>query len=133
MPPDADSPEAWLRFARSDYFVAEHKLRDSLFETHCFHAQQCVEKALKALMVHQVILPVPRTHDLAHLLDVLQRSGTNLPLEILNSASLSLYAVESRYPGFDDPVSEDEWKEAVLIAKTVLDWAISLIQTFPES
>lgn len=128
MPPDADSPDAWLRFARSDLFVAENKLGESLFETHCFHAQQAAEKALKALMIHSNLLPVPRTHDLSQILNVLAAALPGLPPEILDSASLSLYAVESRYPGFDDPVTEEEWKEAVRIAKTVLDWAISIIE-----
>jgi len=132
MPPDADSPAAWLRFARSDFFVAENKLQDSMFETHCFHAQQCVEKSLKAMMIHLNRLPVPRTHDLSQLLNLLSDSMPAIPDDIMDSASLSLYAVESRYPGFDDPVTEEEWQEAVRIAKTVLDWATLEILNAPE-
>ena len=127
MLPDADSPQAWLRFARSDFFVAENKLHESMFETHCFHAQQCVEKCLKAMMVDLKYLPIPRTHDLSQLLNILSNTIKDIPEGIMESASLSLYAVESRYPGFDDPVTEEEWKEAIRTAKTVLNWATSEI------
>ena len=34
---------------------------------------------------------------------------------------LSGYAVSGRYPGFDEPVTEEEWQQAVHIAKTILD------------
>lgn len=127
MLPDADSPQAWLRFARSDFFIAENKLQNSMFESHCFHAQQCIEKSLKALMIRFEMFPVPRTHDLAQLLKRLQTVLPDIPSEILDSAAISLYAVESRYPGFDDPVTEDEWRQAVQIAKTVLDWATTIL------
>ena len=64
----------------------------------CFHAQQCVEKYLKAQLV-QVNIRFSKTHDLNLLLDL------NLPGEPLWSVfrpmliELTRFAVAFRYPG----------------------------------
>ena len=39
--------ERWLAFAREDLRMAELALSESIFNQVCFHAQQCVEKAIK--------------------------------------------------------------------------------------
>jgi HEPN domain-containing protein len=36
------------------------------FDAVCFHAQQCVEKLMKALLIHHNIVP-PRTHNFTEL------------------------------------------------------------------
>jgi HEPN domain-containing protein len=61
MPPEPGSPEDWLRYARSDLAMAR-RVTDGeiLIESLCFHAQQAVEKALKAVLVRENIRP-PRT------------------------------------------------------------------------
>jgi len=47
-------PERWLAHARSDLAVARLGLqRDVLPEQLCFHAQQVVEKAFKAVLLHR--------------------------------------------------------------------------------
>ena len=51
----------------------------------------------------------------------------DLPVFTKHLETISGYAVSGRYPGFDEPVTENEWQEAVIIAKTVLDWAASII------
>jgi len=125
MPPDSispDNPHAWLRHARSDLFIAENILKETLLEDHCFHAQQCVEKSLKALCI-QKQLRFPYTHDLAELATLLFEQPETRPHWFQDAKRMTAYAVSGRYPGFDDPVSEEEWKKAVSIAKTVLDWA----------
>ncbi len=45
---------------------------ESPTDTVCFHAQQCVEKYLKAVLVSEAI-DFPKTHDLEELMD---RSAT---------------------------------------------------------
>jgi hypothetical protein len=37
-------------------------------------------------------------------------------------------AVEGRYPGFDEPVSEEEYLDAIVKAKRVLQWAHSIVE-----
>ena len=60
-------PHSWLDFAREDLRVAELVLEDSLYNQVCFHAQQGVEKALKAFLKSRQ-QSVLRTHALAELL-----------------------------------------------------------------
>jgi hypothetical protein len=45
----------------------------------------------------------------------------------LRAASLSVYAVEYRYPQDDSPVDEDEYLAAAKIAEDVLAWARQLL------
>lgn len=53
--PAPDSPRAWLERAHSDLALARAALTmpDVLLEDACFHAQQCAEKALKALLMEK--------------------------------------------------------------------------------
>lgn len=62
--------ERWLDFARQDLRMAELAMREGLYNQVCFHAQQCVEKAIKGLLASQGHVP-PRTHHLADLLNLL--------------------------------------------------------------
>ncbi|RLT39000.1 MAG: HEPN domain-containing protein [Chloroflexi bacterium] len=82
----------------------------------CFHAQQCAEKYLKAILVAQGHL-FPRTHDLLALHTLCVQVGviSGIPLDRLES--LSAYAVQVRYPG-EDPTPE-ETKEALDAARVV--------------
>lgn len=62
--------DLWLTFAREDLRVAELALADGIFNQVCFHAQQCVEKSIKAYLERQGQVP-PRTHRMADLLRLL--------------------------------------------------------------
>ena|SRR5258708_829193 len=70
---------------------------DSIF---CFHAQQTVEKTLKAWCSFAGI-SYPRTHDLERLLRLLQDGGVQLPEEFVSLADLTDYAVQYRYESTD--------------------------------
>ena len=87
-----------------------------------FHAQQAVEKALKAALAQAGVL-YRRTHDIAELLDVLADSGLSIAppphAEMLDE--LNPYAVEMRY-GLVQPGKLDrETTQRILDA--VLKWA----------
>ena len=121
--PAPDSPEAGLQRSRSDISLARAVLNspDVLREDVCFHAQQCAEKALKALLVHLEV-SYQRTHALEALIDVLKESGVEVPQEVDRSFSLSQYAVETRYPGEWEPITEEETRSALEMAALVLAW-----------
>jgi len=127
--PPPDSPQAWLRRARSDLALGQAALRvpEALPEDACFHAQQCAEKSLKALLVHEKT-PFPRTHVLEYLLDLLKEAGVVVPPEIDEAFQLTQYAVETRYPGEWQPVSPEEARTALETAARVLHWAEREIQ-----
>lgn len=129
MPPDAPlpgSPRDWLRHARSDLALAHvPRTPEILFETLCFHAQQATEKALKAVLISRGIAP-PRTHNIKALLELLPPQ-IEVPSPIQYAASLTDYAVISRYPTQLEPVTEEEYHEAVRQAETVISWANRLV------
>jgi HEPN domain-containing protein len=64
----------------------------------CFHCQQAAEKYLKALL-QETGRPVPKTHDLANVLDLLVPVDATLARLRRQAASLTRYAVDYRYPG----------------------------------
>jgi len=125
MPPNKDcpgSPQDWLLHARSDLALAQIAPPDDvMLEGLCFHAQQAVEKALKALLIsyHR---DLPRTHNIGALLDLLPETIT-IPDEVEEAAGLTDYAVMTRYPGDVEPVNMEEYEQAVHLAQVVLEWA----------
>lgn len=91
----------WIEKASADLATAGREMRarkDPNYDAVCFHAQQCVEKLLKAALT-ETGRDFSRTHDLNHLLDLI------LPTQPLWEAfrpsfqELVAYAVEYRYPG----------------------------------
>ena len=125
MPRDAfpaGSPEDWLRHARADLALASVALpEDGLLELLCFHAQQAVEKCLKAVLLAQGAELI-KTHDIGRLITALS-PGLEPPQEVLLSTRLQLYASDTRYPGTEEEVSEREHEEAVSLAMAVVEWA----------
>ena len=110
----------WVSKAEEDLTAAEYLLTMGAqcpFATVCFHAQQLVEKYLKALLAFHSV-PFPKTHDLAELGSALPPSQV-LPVEAAELALLKRYAVEARYPGDWEPITREESEEAVQIAKRV--------------
>lgn len=126
MPPSSvrtGTPEEWLRRAKSNLAKAQHaKLDEVLWEDLCFDAQQAVEKALKGVLVACQI-DFPKTHDIAEILVLLDQSSEQVPEEFCQADSLTQYAVETRYPGAAEPVTEEEYHEAVALAERVVRWA----------
>jgi HEPN domain-containing protein len=121
------SPADWLRYARSDLGLARIVRPDEvLFEGLCFHAQQAAEKALKAVLIAKGV-PPPKTHNIRTLIDLLPQDVI-VPQEIEDTTSLSDYVVTSRYPGDFEPVNEEEHKETVRLAETIVLWAEKIIQ-----
>jgi HEPN domain-containing protein len=134
MPPeyrDPTDPAEWLRRARSNLARsrADHELPDVLYEDLCFDAQQAVEKSLKALLVQRKVA-FPKTHAIADLLTLVHESGIEVPEEIRQAAALTEYAVEARYPGLSEDVTQDDYAQAVELAERVLNWAESIISRY---
>jgi len=79
-----------------------------------------VEKCLKAILIAENI-PFPRTHNLKILLDLLPK-GVSLPVAPSTVAELTDFAVSARYPGHYEPVTDEEYTNAVEIARTLVSW-----------
>jgi len=82
----------------------------------CFHAQQCAEKYLKAIL-EEAGEDIPHIHDLAVLLDHIEDTGAELSLSRSALARLSTFGVSTRYPGMD--ADQEAAQEALNTAETV--------------
>jgi len=122
------SPPEWLLYARRDLAMARVPLPEGgAYESLCFHAQQAAEKAIKA--VYRARGQVFRyTHDLDDLLHGLERAGLQVPEAVWEAADLTHYAWEARYPGFTEPVSPEEYQQALTLAERVVHWAAALVE-----
>jgi len=87
-----------LLMAEKDLAVLRHMLQDPPVpdEGFGFHAQQCVEKTLKAWLTIMEV-EYPRTHNLGELAKLLQLSGVDLDVRFRSLLRLSSFAVEFRY------------------------------------
>ncbi len=111
----------WVFFAKEDFKLASLGYDSGILpEILCFHAQQSVEKGLKALLI-QFNLEFPKTHNIKILFGQLA-SYLEIPENLKQAEILTDYAVSSRYPGVYERVDQEEYEIAVKIAKDVLVW-----------
>ncbi len=120
FPPD--DPREWIRRAKSNLAHARANEPDVDLADNCFDAQQCAEKAIKAVFVHRRE-SFPYVHDLKRLIRLLERQGAKVPKYLLQAQELTRYAFATRYPGEDRPVTQRQYRRAIRIATSVLGWA----------
>lgn len=110
----------WAQKAENDLQNAAHTLklgRDCPTDTVCFHAQQCVEKYIKALLTLHGI-EFSRIHHISALVTLLPaRVRPDLTPE--EQERLTDYAVSARYPGDYERIPLAEARQAVRIARRV--------------
>ncbi len=132
-PPDRyppDDPREWLNRARSNLIQARNRQPGIYLEDLSFQAQQAAEKGLKALLLRRQGA-FPYVHDLALLLDLLEKGGEEIPPRIRETARLNQYAVAARYPGVAEPVEPEEYKEALKLAEDAVLWAEEALSEGP--
>jgi HEPN domain-containing protein len=90
--------ELLLRKASQDIYVLERLSADPATpdEVLGFHAQQAVEKMMKAALTNRAIR-YGRTHDLTDLLNLLHEHQFSLPADLEEVKQLTPYAAEFRY------------------------------------
>jgi len=110
----------WVQKAENDLKTAVHTLklgRECPTDTVCFHAQQCVEKYLKAYLASRGIT-FPRTHDVGEIMPLLP-GRISVRLTPDEKRRLTSYATVTRYPGGYEPISLKEARAAVALARRV--------------
>jgi HEPN domain-containing protein len=90
----------------------------------CFHAQQAVEKSLKAVLAARGVEFAHR-HDLRVLIGQCENEGVLLPDDLAEVDLLSPYAAELRYD--DDTVHAVERETASRWATAAVQWAQGLV------
>ena len=90
----------WVEKAEGDYTVASQvqQMQNPVRDAICFHAQQCIEKYLKAWL-QEANIPFPRTHDLKDLLTLIAPTMPTWQRWEADFSVLSEHAVDPRYPG----------------------------------
>jgi HEPN domain-containing protein len=110
----------WVEKAENDLVAAVHTLtlRERCpSDMVCFHAQQCVEKYLKAYLVFASI-DFPKTHDVERLVALLPR-GVEVSLSAEQQRRLTEHATVLRYPGNYPPIVHAEARKTVALARRV--------------
>jgi len=116
----ASLAEAWIAKAAGDLAAAKTLLQASVPQwTSAFHAQQCVENCLKAVLV-ALDQPFPMSHDIRGLV-LLLPADLERVIDRRIAAELSESAVAGRYPGSEDP-DPTLTRALVAEAQRVLDW-----------
>jgi len=126
------SYEHWMSKGEDDLRLAELAFENGIYDYAAFHAQQAVEKFLKAFLV-RFGKPVPRTHDIAYLTELCKEIDPSFEhLYDINAHYLSDFAVEVRYPGYYT-VPKDVALEAIETAKRVLEFVLDKLKLFLNS
>jgi HEPN domain-containing protein len=92
-----------------------------------FHAQQAVEKWLKALMAARGLAQL-RTHDIDQLSRALEADGVELPFARSHLAELTVFAVPLRYEQLLDSEPLDR-RATVALLEEVGEWANAQLGT----
>lgn len=99
--------QAWVDKAEDDLLLAQQSLATAapVYDGICFHAQQCAEKYLKAVLQEEGVR-FARTHDLPTLAALASPFMPNLSALAADLPWLTTHAVDIRYPGASSTQAE---------------------------
>jgi HEPN domain-containing protein len=90
-----------------------------------FHAQQAVEKLLKASLAARGVA-YPWTHDIRHLMELLEDDGAPLPNTLAEARRLTPWSAEFRYgETIDDELDRESARRLVCAVRA---WAEKLVE-----
>jgi HEPN domain-containing protein len=129
---EADLSGVLLGLARDDEFAAKSLLpvegvADSILG---FHAQQAVEKSLKAVLAHRGI-EYPYSHDLDGFVELCKKNRLKVPEGLDGVDRLSEFGVRARY-GAANPSGLDR-DQALRWAACAVKWAESIVEPAEDS
>ena len=111
----------WVRLAEGDLAMARLGLASDgfdVFELVGFHAQQAVEKLVKADLARRAV-EFGDVHDIDTLQRLVARVDGSLAAKLDPDAALTRYAVGTRYPGRYARVTREQAEAAVQIAASI--------------
>ena len=109
----------WIGKAEGDFTTARREVQARKapnYDAACFHAQQCVEKYLKARL-QEAATPFGRTHDLSALLNLLLPVEPSWESLRPHLRALTTFAVGVRYPG--ESADKAMAREALVLCRDV--------------
>ena len=110
--------DIWVDHAEEDFVSTQvlSKHKPPLLFGACFHAQQCAEKYMKAMLVSKD-KRFPMTHDLVIVNNLLRQVKIDMEISEDLPELLSSYAVRARYSA--EALEMEDAKEALEIAAQV--------------
>ena len=125
-PEGSEEAARLLRAARSDLRAAEALAADAQQEDDVvgFHAQQAVEKAIKASLVASGV-EIPYSHDLGYLLDIVAQQVGDIPVSVADADWLTPWAVAARYGVTEGSLDR---RAALATAIETLAWAAPIAE-----
>ncbi len=112
--------QQWMDKAEADYGLIVHLISEDtpFLAAVGFHAQQAVEKFLKAFLVNHQI-EFPKTHNLGEILNLVAAIDVPLADSLRNVTVLNPFSVDVRYPGDIPEMTPEDAKRAVDLASKV--------------
>lgn len=117
----------WREKAEGDFLTAVREfgaIDHPNYDAVCFHAQQCVEKLMKAVLTSRGQQP-PRTHDLVRLDELLRTVIPEWSWPLPDLRLLDRAAVGFRYPG--ESADHEEAKLALQTATALRESLFKLL------
>jgi len=121
----------WAEKAEGDFNTAGREMRaqeSPNYDAVCFHSQQCVEKLMKGLLIDLGVVP-PKTHDLAHLDQLLSSACPDWTWDVDELRFLSRSSVDARYPG--ESANQERAREALRLCGRLRQKLLSLLGQNP--
>jgi HEPN domain-containing protein len=125
--------KVWMKHANTDLRAAHALLEsDEFFPLQiCFLSQQGAEKAVKAILVFEEV-KFPKIYDLDRLRDLIPE-GWKIKEQFPDRAELTIWAVESRYPGDMPDTMEHKARETLRLAEAVFEAVTAELEEQIES
>jgi HEPN domain-containing protein len=103
-----------LKMAEKDFKALKNMTDETLFDIEIFgfHAQQTVEKLLKAWL-SAIGVKYEKSHDLQILFSLLNANGQNIPTELETLENLTDFSVNFRYDVFESVDASIERQETI--------------------
>ncbi len=133
MEPKLEMTKQWITRADDDLRLAEliQKDNDTAYWAIAFHVQQCAEKVLKGVLTFHDIR-AGKTHNIENLLRLSSPVVDGLEKLKEQAKTLSIYAVDSRYPVPHGDVSNNEAIEAVETARKIFECVLNALPDITE-
>ena len=109
----------WISKAEGDFLTAGRELRarkSPNYDAVCFHAQQCAEKYLKAILQENE-KHIPKIHNLIELMLLCEEVDSSFEMLRADLVTMERFSVRVRYPG--KFAEKDEAQVAYAAAGTV--------------
>jgi HEPN domain-containing protein len=109
----------WVSKAEGDFLTAGRELRarkSPNYDAVCFHAQQCAEKYLKAVL-QENDKPIPKIHNLIELMLLCEKMDSTFEMLRADLVTMERFSVGVRYPG--EMAEKEDAQSAYAAAGTV--------------